>query len=250
MKRKQKNKETEEQLKAYYNKIEYIYSKKHTIGVFYTEDFPSDSIRPDSFICIVVPSMDYLINKKEIYVTNSEYTCIDIRIFLRELCSNPGYLDTLFTNYYIINPKYKKIWNTLIKNKEQIARANPVQVSEYLLNIMKELSNGIINVLETGSCPKNRINILNHYYYVINSYLYNPQKRFKEILTNNKELLIKTNTLEKHETKSLVSNFLAVAETIQNLFYKCHSKEINYDIIYWLVEIICCDFFYVCFKKR
>lgn len=80
---------------------------------------------------IVLPTFeDICLNKKPHSTThicdNDEHIDIkDLRLYIN--CfkkQNVNFVEILFTDYYILNPKYEKIFNKLIKYKENIGRYN------------------------------------------------------------------------------------------------------------------------------
>jgi hypothetical protein len=85
----------------------------------------------DSKIIILPTFEEFCLNKKEIskeiHFNYGEHIEIkDIRL-MREMFmkQNINYLEILFTDYFIINPKYEKIWNSyFINNREDIAHYN------------------------------------------------------------------------------------------------------------------------------
>lgn len=81
--------------------------------------------------CLVVPEFeDFCLNKQPTSFTyvcdNNEHIDIkDFRLYLN--CfkkQNINFVEILFTNYMIINPKYQYTINALIKNREHIAHYN------------------------------------------------------------------------------------------------------------------------------
>ena len=93
----------------------------------YTDDYKSDIDTK----CIVIPSLeDVVMNKKSISTThicpNNEHIDIkDIRLYFDNFKKqNINFVEILFSNYYIINPKYQDLWDELIKNRENIAHYN------------------------------------------------------------------------------------------------------------------------------
>ena len=80
---------------------------------------------------IVVPNFkDICLNKKPVSTThvraNDEHTdWKDVRLYMETFRKqNLNFLEILFTDYYIVNPMYKKEWDRLIAAREKIARMN------------------------------------------------------------------------------------------------------------------------------
>ena len=93
----------------------------------YTEEYKSDI---DTKM-LVIPSLeDIVYNKKPISTTyilpNNEHIDIkDIRLYFDNFKKqNINFVEILFSNYYIVNPKYQDLWDELIKNRENIAHYN------------------------------------------------------------------------------------------------------------------------------
>lgn len=79
--------------------------------------------------CLVLPTFeDFCLGKKLVSTThimeNNEHVDVkDLRLYMD--CfkkQNVNFVEILFTEYAVINPKYEKIFNRLIKNREAIAR--------------------------------------------------------------------------------------------------------------------------------
>lgn len=90
---------------------------------FYSSDIDSRAI--------YIPSLRDLclgrdISQKEIIMENTEHIDrFDTRKFI-DLLKRPGVnnYENLFTEYYIINPKYQEFYDKLVENREGIVRAN------------------------------------------------------------------------------------------------------------------------------
>ena len=105
-----------------------------TIGIFlqgsqnYGLDYEDSDI--DTKVIVLPKFNDFLMNKKPVSTTlvleNDEHIDLkDIRLMFD--CfrkQNINFVEILFTEYKILNPKYKAIFNQLIKNNEYIARYN------------------------------------------------------------------------------------------------------------------------------
>ena len=79
---------------------------------------------------IVIPTLDEMILgqikiNETIFRGDGEITIFDIKHmhdYIKK--QNINFLEILFTDYYIINPKYETIWNDMRKYAEKIARLN------------------------------------------------------------------------------------------------------------------------------
>lgn len=83
---------------------------------------------------LVVPSLkDLAYNKNPISHTlvreNNEHIDFkDIRLYMDMFRKqNINFVEILFTDYYVVNPTYKRLWQKLVNNRELIGRYNPYQ---------------------------------------------------------------------------------------------------------------------------
>ena len=96
----------------------------------YTNEYKSDI---DTKI-IVIPSLeDVVMNKKPISTThilpNNEHLDIkDIRLYFDNFKKqNINFIEILFSPYYIVNPKYRDLWEELVADRELVAHYNTNQ---------------------------------------------------------------------------------------------------------------------------
>ena len=96
----------------------------------YTDEYKSDI---DTKV-LVIPSLeDVVMNKKPISTThvlsNNEHLDIkDIRLYFDNFKKqNINFIEILFSPYYIVNPKYRDLWEELIVDRELIAHYNTNQ---------------------------------------------------------------------------------------------------------------------------
>lgn len=83
--------------------------------------------------CLVVPSFeDICFNKKEtsttIVLKNNEHIDVkDVRNMMSQFRKqNINFLEILFTDYFVINPMFYKLWKPMFDNREKIAHYNMV----------------------------------------------------------------------------------------------------------------------------
>lgn len=107
----------------------------------YTEEYKSDI---DTKV-LVIPSLeDVVMNKKPVSTThvlpNNEHLDIkDIRLYFDNFKKqNINFLEILFTKYYIVNPKYKDLWQELRAGREEIAHFNPNQAMRCMAGMSME----------------------------------------------------------------------------------------------------------------
>lgn len=107
----------------------------------YTEEYKSDIDTK----AIVIPSLeDVVMNRKPISTThvlpNNEHLDIkDIRLYFDNFKKqNINFLEILFTEFYIVNPKYKDLWEELVAGREDIAHFNPNQALRCMAGMSME----------------------------------------------------------------------------------------------------------------
>ena len=98
----------------------------------YDLDIYSDEYKSDiDTKAIIIPSLeDVVMNKKPISTThvlpNNEHLDIkDIRLYFESFKKqNINFVEILFTKFYLVNPKYKDLWEILLHFREDIAHYN------------------------------------------------------------------------------------------------------------------------------
>lgn len=123
----ERDKKIYERLQADY---EYLSARYDVVGVFlfgsqnYATDLPGSDI--DIKAIVMPPVQSLLLYSGEVNEThqrgNGELTVFDIRSMHNCIKKvNVNFLEILFTEYSIINPKYKDIWSEMIVIREDVA---------------------------------------------------------------------------------------------------------------------------------
>lgn len=115
--------------------------------------------------CVVIPTMAELISGEKIptrclQIEDSGEFCtiMDVREYVRQLKKNNiNFIETLFTEYFIVNKRYKKIWEEFLQYKDPVAKYNAkAQLSAakaQCLEALKEVRRGRGNVtLKASYC--------------------------------------------------------------------------------------------------
>ena len=96
---------------------------------------------------LAIPNMEDLIfNKKPISHTlimeNEEHVdCKDIRLYFNTFRKqNINFVEILFSDYVIVNPKYAYYWNILVENNEKLAHMNPLAAIRCMCGMCHEKS--------------------------------------------------------------------------------------------------------------
>ena len=195
------------QSKLSYLETNYIgYDKERILGVFLygSQNYNCDIDNSDIDVrVIILPTFkDFCLQSKrvstEIICPNEEHIDIkDIRLYREMLLKqNITYVETLFTNYFILNPVYEELFHTyFISAREEIARLNPTQTLStaygQALSMLKKINSGTAE-------PKHIANLL-RFDYFINKY--KEQAPYQECIWLEDEFAnalrgIKNNTLE------------------------------------------------------
>ena len=214
----------------------------------YTEEYKSDI---DTKM-LVIPSLeDIVYNKKPISTTyilpNNEHTDIkDIRLYFDNFKKqNINFIEILFSNYYVINPKYQDLWDELVKNRENIAHYNYNQTLRCIAGMSMEKKKALCHPYPTikekidkyGYDGKQLHHIIRMNDFI---YAYTHNKLYKECLTYlpHKELM-----MEAKLNKFLLEEALELAEFFDNQtkemkdFYLKEPEEINQDALNTLNKV-------------
>jgi hypothetical protein len=145
-----RNKFIQERLKEHYNDV--VNKGFEVVAIFvqgsqnYEMDEYSDEYQSDlDTKCFILPTLNDIVSGKAPYSStyvreNNEHIYIkDIRVFFNMLeKQNTAYVETLFTDFYIINPKYEDLVNELLSRNEKIARINENQALRCLAGMSME----------------------------------------------------------------------------------------------------------------
>lgn len=121
-----------DKMEDYYNRIKS--DDYEVLGIFLYGSQNYDLAYEESDVdtkAIIVPNFnEFVLNKKPVSKTiemdkKDQVDIKDIRLmFDNFLKQNINFVEILFTDYMIINPKYEKIFEPMLENKEEIARYN------------------------------------------------------------------------------------------------------------------------------
>ncbi len=126
-----------DRLNTHYNFAKEKFNEDNIVGLFLvgSQNYGTDVETSDvDTKLIITPSLSDIYDgascKNKTYKvpdSKDQMTVKDVRSFLMELKKqNINIVETLFTNYYIINPTYKNAWQPLVDNKETIAHYNSI----------------------------------------------------------------------------------------------------------------------------
>lgn len=159
---------------------------------------------------IIVPSFeDICLNSewlsKELHLEDEHIEVKDIRelrnMFLKQ---NINFIEILYTEYFILNPKYKELWKTyFVDNREAISHYDRDQT-------LKSISNQLIHILKQKPSDNKKLHNAHRLYYFLENYLNNkvylecihPEGESYEFL---RDLKFGLNKLSQNEKDKLAS---------------------------------------------
>lgn len=208
----------------------------------YTKEYKSDIDTK----AIVIPSLeDIVLNKKPISTTyvldNNEHIDVkDIRLMFDNFKKqNINFLEILFTNFYLVNKKYKEEWKFLIQNNELIAHYNINQALRCMAGMSMEKKKALTHPYPTlldkiekyGYDGKQLHHIIRMYDFILG---YTAKMNFKECLTYlpNKESMMKAklNKYTLEEALKLAEYYDSKVKSIKDN-YSTEKDEINQDAL-------------------
>lgn len=217
-------------LKAHYKYIESL--GYEIIGIFlqgsqnynldiYEKDYTSDIDTK----CIVLPTLDNLIKGNQ--MTSTKYDFEDEQIDVKDVRvmmemwkkQNQSYLEILFTDYKIINPKYKSYLKEILDMKNDIVQLNPPQLArcikgmsgEKVVALEHEYPATVEKIKKFGYDPKQLASIVRLTHLIEN--LFDKNMNFKDAILytdddlRNYMLNIKKGKIELEEARELATMY-------------------------------------------
>lgn len=213
----------------------------------YTEEYRSDVDTK----AIILPSLDDIVrgsspfSHTHVRANNEHIDIKDIRVMFENFRKqNSSYLEILFTDFKIINPKYEVLMTELLNQAENIARAHPNQAlrcfSGMSMEKLKALTHPYPSIKDKidkfGYDPKQLHHILR-----LNEFVkrYIAGESFKDCLkpTNINYLVgIKLGVLPLEEAKTLAVNVDRETKELV-LLSKTEEEIINQEVVDFLTEL-------------
>jgi hypothetical protein len=213
----------------------------------YTEEYRSDVDTK----AIILPSLDDIVrgsspfSHTHVRANNEHIDIKDIRVMFENFRKqNSSYLEILFTDFKIINPKYEALMAELLSQAENIARAHPNQAlrcfSGMSMEKLKALTHPYPSIKDKidkfGYDPKQLHHILR-----LNEFVkrYIAGESFKDCLkpTNINYLVdIKLGILPLEEAKALAVNVDQETKELV-LLSKTEEEIINQEVVDFLTEL-------------
>ena len=230
MTEKERKEHIKNRLKAHYKYIESL--GYEIIGIFlqgsqnynldiYEKDYTSDIDTK----CIVLPTLDSLIKGNQMTSTKYDFEgeqidVKDIRVMMEMWKKqNQSYLEILFTDYKIINPKYKSYLKEILDMKNDIIQLNPPQLArcikgmsgEKVVALEHEYPATIEKIKKFGYDPKQLASIVRLTHLIEN--IFDKNMNFKDAILytdddlRNYMLNIKKGKIELEEARELATMY-------------------------------------------
>lgn len=123
-------------------KVAYIalYGSQNYKLDLHTDDYQSDIDTK----AVIVPSLDDLVNNSKpvsikVMSETGEIDVKDIRVYMENLLkANPAYLETIFTDYYIIDVDFKDEFEEIMSRREELVSTLKMQMLKAMYGMMLE----------------------------------------------------------------------------------------------------------------
>ena len=207
--------------------------------------------------CWFLPSVKQLvmnepaISKTHIMANNEHVDCKDIREYFKILRKqNVNFMEVLFTDYFIINPKYFDLWTDLQIHREQIARSNIYRFLKCCKGMCFEKSHALchpypskMNLIEKyGFDAKQLSHAIRIYHFAVDFVL--MEKPYKECLVpdNIDELMdikrYKIPELTKDVAVETMNKTVAAMEAFDVVEGKFYKDELDSEVDKLLNEVL------------
>ena len=153
------------------------YNKDHILGVFLygSQNYDLDCFNSDvDTKAIYVPSLEELVFdkpiSKQLDLPNGEHCEIkDIREYVNNLYKqNINFVEVLFTEYFVLNPKFEKIWKRdFIAHREDLARYDIHKA----IHSMSHQASHTLQQAENGTNPCKKLSNVGRLIYFIQRYI-------------------------------------------------------------------------------
>lgn len=200
---------------------------------------------------VILPSFEDIVWNREpisetIVLENNEHIDVkDIRVmFDTYKKQNINFIETLFTEFKIVNPKYKELVQPLFDNNEEIAHINYNQALRCMAGMsmekLKALQHPYPSIIDKikkfGYDPKQLHHILRMNEFIKKYAVGTPYKEC--LMTDQKEYLIqiKKGVLEEKTAVELAKTVDLATKTVKDMFLK-EQDEINQKGIYILNQV-------------
>lgn len=190
---------------------------------------------------IVIPSFDELISKKPVSKTIrfpwGECDVKDVREMIKSYKKqNVNFIETLFTDYYCINPEYRTLYNKLVEKREEIAHYDEHKALDCFNGLMMQSKKRLTtptdatreDIEKYGYHPKSLMNICK---YAAMTEKYIKGFPYKKVLDSEKYISLRSEIVEKEKALDFAEK--ADAKT-KRLIQLTAAKPPNEKLATWL----------------
>lgn len=212
----------------------------------YEKDYRSDIDTK----CIIIPTLDDLIKGNHMVSTKYDFQgeqidVKDIRVMMEMWKKqNQSYVEILFTDYKIINPKYKELMQDVISMKNEIAQLNTSQLARCISGMSKEKVCALEHeypatkqkINKYGYDPKQLVSIIRLTHLIEN--IFDKNLNFKKAMwyddgeTRDYMISVKKGKCNLEEARELATLYDNKTESIKNRIVEEFGKENFNDEIY------------------
>lgn len=202
---------------------------------------------------IIIPTMRNIVtNKSPVSTTyvreNNEHIDLkDIRVMFNSFKKqNINFIEILFTDYMIINPKYKDVFQPILDMREEVARYNIVSAVNCMAGMSMEKYKAmehpypatLLKIEKYGYDPKQLHHIIRMREFIER---YTNGERFADCLvSNNKDYLIdvKKGLYSLNDARKLSLQLVEETRSIKDDFLKNHKLIVNTNVDDIMLDVI------------
>lgn len=226
-----------DRLQQHYEYAKTNYDDSNVIGIslYGSQNYNTDL--EDSDIdtkLLIIPNLSSVYNNekgvnKTLRIPETEELCNvkDIRCFLEELKKqNISSIEALFTEYCIINPVYKKVWNELIEHRGEIAHSNPSAAAKAAVGIAYGYYDKLYNK-ETGEINCKVVgNLVRLEYFLLSYFEEKPYEQCIKVSDEKKDYIMQIRKGELGKSSlDIIAN--TTIESIKQIGQDIQDKNIN-----------------------
>ena len=230
-----------EKLKQQYTQLDY-----EVFGVFLYGSQNYGLATPSSDIdtkAIIIPSFNDLVLKtpisKRINFPWGECDIKDVREMVKSYKKqNVNFIETLFTDYFVVNPRYQAMYDQIVSKREEIAHYDERKALDCFNGLMMQAKKRLVTPTDNtkgeiekhGYHPKSFMNICK-YAAMAEKYIYGDN--YRTVLHSSEYIVFRDPVYPKEETLDLAHR---IDENTKAHINGANPKPVNEEIGTWLDE--------------